>query len=108
MKTYRIEEIKDPVVRENFEKLLSELREFPLLHGKFKFFELEFTKAVTSAQVRHSLGFRPKDVIQTSLVGAGTITFNYGDFSSTHLDITTSGVCTWRGFIGTYLEGSNA
>jgi len=106
MKTYEIEKIKDKEVRENFQKLLEELRAFPLFRGNFVFFELEFTQAVTNKKVAHNLGFQPRDVIQTALTGAGAITFKYNLFTPTHMVITTTAACVFRGFVGAFVEGT--
>lgn len=97
-------EVEDEYSRDNFRKLERELREQPLLKGKFKFFEITFSKAVTNLKYPHNLGFAPKDILQTSLIGAGTVTWNYVKFDRTNLDVTTSGACVVRGFFGSYEE----
>jgi hypothetical protein len=68
----------------------------------FKLFEVAFTQAVANFKYPHKLGFQPKDVITTSLIGAGAVTFNYSKFDSTNLDITVTGPCTVRFLAGTY------
>lgn len=103
-----VNEIGDPYSRENFKRLLAEFREQSLLKGKFKFFEITIDGPVTNFKYKHSLGFLPKDILQTSLKGIGTITWNYTKFDKNFLDITTSGSCIVRAFIGSYTEGSDA
>ena len=68
------------------------------------FFEFDFDGAVTNYKYPHNLGFKPLDVIQTSTIGAGVLTWNYDEFDETELDITTTGACIVRAFIGSYLE----
>lgn len=70
---------------------------------------LEFLSAQTNAKIPHGLGFKPLDVMQTSLIGAGvTVTFNYDLFDTETIDITVSGACSIRFFIGAYrLKGDS-
>jgi hypothetical protein len=67
-------------------------------------FEIVFTQAETNFRLPHFLGFAPKDVVQTSLTGAGAITWNYGLFDRTDLDMTVTDACTVRAFIGRFEE----
>lgn len=92
-----------PLIRENFSRLKRLLTQQTLLKGEFKFLEITFTQAVTNFQYPHKLGFVPKDVIQTSLIGAN-LTWNYDLFTREFLDITTTGPCVVRAYIGTYSE----
>lgn len=103
-----LKEVADTYIRSNFERLQTEFRTFPIYQGKFKFMEIELTEAVANFRIRHNLGFLPKDVIQTSLVGAGSLTWNYTLFTKEELDLTTSGACKVRLFVGSYEEGSLA
>lgn len=97
-------ETGDETTRENMERIEDYLNGQSVLRGEWKFFEITITSAVTNYRYAHKLGFKPKDVIQTSLTGAGTLTWNYSLFNSTHLDITTTDACVVRCFIGTYKE----
>jgi hypothetical protein len=72
------------------------------LQGQFDHFALTISKAETNLKIPHSLGFQPKDIIQTSLTGAGAITYNYATFTNQFIDITTTGACEVRFFGGTY------
>lgn len=99
-----IEQVQDPISRENFLKVNQMVQADPFQKSNFKFFEITFTKAETNKKLPHSLGFLPKDIIQTSLIGAGTVTWNYTLFDSTNLNITTSAACVVRAFIGRYGE----
>ena len=103
-----VNEIQDPYSRENFRRLGNEFRDQTILRGKFKFFEIVFTIAVTNFKYKHNLDFTPKDILQTSLKGPGTLTWNYDLFDKTHLNITTTGACTVRAYIGHFTEGSDA
>lgn len=108
MKPLLLEKIPDTYARENFQRIQDGLREQALLKGKWAFFELVFTAAVTNLKYPHHLGFMPKDILQTSLTGSGSLVWNYSSFDTVNLDITTTGPCTVRAFIGTYAEGSPA
>lgn len=98
-------EINDTYSRDNFRKIDRSLREQSLLKGNFKFFEITVTKAVTNLKFQHNMGFAPKDIIQTSHIGVGLLTWNYALFDAATLDITTTGACVVRAFVGSYEEG---
>lgn len=100
-----IEDVDDPQARENFRRIDSFFREDTNLKG-FQHFEIVLEAAVTNKKYPHNLGFTPKDVIVTSLIGAGAITWNYELFDSENLDLTTTGAVTIRAYIGTHVEGS--
>jgi hypothetical protein len=57
---------------------------------------------VVNYRYPHKLGFVPEDVIQTSLRGAGAVTWNYDQFNRDYLDVTTTGACVVRAFVGLY------
>lgn len=97
-----INEVADAAVQQNFYWLQDFINEADLLQGRFKFFDLNITKAETNMKVLHSLKFQPLDIIQTFKTGAGSVTFNYDKFDSTNLDITTSGACRVRFFAGRF------
>lgn len=101
---FLFKDIDDVYVRENFKKLSTFVKNFPLFRGNWVFSEETFTTAVTNLNVAHGLGFRPTDIIQTSKTGAGNITFNYSSFTETHISVTTTGACVVRFFIGAYSE----
>ena len=99
---YRIDDIQDPVVRENFQKLEEETVNALFPSDNWRFVELTFTRAVTGYLYHHGLGFLPKDVIQTSLTGAGSLTWNYTSFTRDTVSITTTGACVVRALIGKF------
>lgn len=99
-----IEEIQDVKARENFRRLLEAFRLYEFLKGDWRFVEIAFLGAVTNFKYPHALGFVPKDVIQTYKTGAGSITWNYANFDKTNLDITTTGACVVRAFVGKHRE----
>ena len=101
----QIENVQDPIARENFQRMQDASLKDALPKGEWKFFEIVFTQAVTGYKHPHSLGFIPRDIIQTSLKGAGALTWNYNRFDLTNLNITTTGACTVRAFVGSYSEG---
>lgn len=97
-----IEGVKDMIARENFLKISEFVRDENLLLSGFKFYEIIFTQAETNKKIPHRLGFTPKDVLQTSLIGDGAINWNYTLFDKEFLDVSTSDACTVRAFIGSY------
>ena len=100
--------VKDSISRENFSKLEYEFNSNNVLVSRFKHFEFTFTSTVTNKKIPHKLGFLPKDVIQTFLLGDGTVTWNYNNFTDTMIDISISGTVsatnptTVRVFLGRY------
>jgi hypothetical protein len=101
-----LKDIQDVYIRENFRRITLFFQDFPFFRGEWAFFEREFAGAVTNEEVAHGLGFKPLDVIQTSKIGAGSITFNFSLFTDTHINVTTTGACTVRFFVGAYKEES--
>lgn len=102
--TFFIREIKDTYVQENFKQLDGILADDILAKGKFKFFQIDVSGAVTNQPRMHFLGFSPKDIIQTSSIGTGLLTWNYANFTSESIYFTTTGPVIVRAFIGRYEE----
>ncbi len=102
----KVDAIEDPATREALQLLRDELQKFAILKGEFKHLEKTFAGESTNLRFRHHLGFQPKDIIQTSLTGAGAVTWNFTEFDDEFLDVTVSGACTVRAFIGSYREGN--
>ena len=94
-----IQDIEDPVVRRNFEQLLTYFRSQNQLLD-FQFFEQVFEEAETDRVVRHSLGYIPRDVLVSRLTGEGTIRFNLGRFTEDELLLTATGPCRVRFYVG--------
>lgn len=99
--------IQDPILQDVLQSVKEHINDLPLNLGEWEFFELVFTQAETNKKIPHRLKFIPKDVIQTGIVGAGSVTFNYALFDSTNIDVTTTAACTVRFFLGRYEIGSN-
>ncbi len=105
-----IQDVSDPVVRENFDRL-QKLADDDLF-GKFKGKHVEIERAKDGTySYQHNLGYRPHDVLQTSLItdGAATLVWNYADFNRTSVSFTVAGLgvgetITVRAFIGSYVE----
>ncbi len=100
-----IREVTDLIIRKNFENLQAYFNAENQLLG-FKFIEVIFTKAETNRRVKHGLSGIPQDIVRTLVTGAGTVTFNLGLFSSTELDLSSSGPCRVRFFVGTYWDST--
>jgi hypothetical protein len=93
--------------RRNFQLLQDQFNtKEPILKGEWKFFKINVPGAITNFKFRHNLTFTPTDIIQTSIIGVGAITFNYDKFDNINLDVTTTGACVVRAFVGRYEEES--
>lgn len=103
--TLKTERIQDPVIRENFVSLLKFLQQDTNLRG-FEHFEIEIEAAVSHLKFPHNLGFVPLDVLVTSLIGAGAVTWNYSLFDDENLDLNTTGPVTIRAYVGTHVRGT--
>lgn len=100
------ESITDSNARDLLNSLLDQLNEIPQIKGTWQFIEFTVATATTNYKHPHRLGFIPKDVLVLSTRGSGSIVWNYDDFTSTNLNVTTSGgSITVRAFVGTYQEG---
>lgn len=94
-------EISDIYARQNFLNLQDYFAANNQLLG-FVFFEKQFTAAVSNQKIAHGLPTIPRDVLVSKIVGSGTVTFNHGLFDNTNIDVTVTGACTVRFFVGTY------
>ena len=105
----------DLYIRENMKRLQQAFDFFDLFRCGFRFFELE-QNANGTFTIPHFLGYTPTDVLQTSVITsgtgtgpwAGTLTWNYDKFTTTHLSYTVASLAAGskikvRTFIGRYL-----
>lgn len=104
----------DSPVRENFQAIEDEIRGTVLNKADFQFSEITVDKAyaggspTTSANTyvfKHNRKLIPKDIIITSVVGAGTPTILHNETDKDFIYITSTDACVIRCFIGTYAEG---
>jgi len=96
-----VKEFQDLYLRKNFENLVDYFKNQNQLLN-FRFLELNFTKAVKNQKVSHGLGVIPLDAIPTRISGSGTFQINWGLCDSQNLDVTATGACRVRLFIGSY------
>jgi hypothetical protein len=106
LKLYVVE-VTDKPSQDNFRRIEQEFRDQKILRGGWKFFEITFSAATTNFRYPHKMTMTPKDVIQTRITGTGALTWNYARFDQDFLDITTTGPCSVRAFIGTFAEGGS-
>lgn len=97
-------EIKDLWIRKNFEFLNTFVSTQVILQN-WVFLEFQVTQAVTNLKIKHGLIAVPRDIIQTSKTGPGSVTFNYDEFDATNVDVTTTGPCKVRFFVGNVMIG---
>lgn len=98
--TLLVKEIQDIYSRKNFDNLSQYFATQNQLLN-FKFFEFSFTKQTKNFRFSHGLGFTPKDIIVTHVSG-GVFYFNIGLCDTLEADITVSGPCNVRFFLGSY------
>lgn len=99
------EEITDERVRESIQWMYEYLLATPLLQGRFEHFSITTIGAVTNLKIPHTLGFAPKDIIQTSITSAtfgASVIFAYSSFTPEYIVLTTSAPLTVRFFGGSY------
>ena len=94
--------ITDRATRESLRAIQAFLDEQGFLRGKWQFVEFSFDKPTESFRYNHGLGFVPKDFVQTSFTGLGTILINWNNTNREYLDLTATGPCVVRGFVGAY------
>lgn len=99
-------EIQDTYIRQNFLNLIDYFTNQNQLLN-FKFYELVVSAAVTNYKLSHQLGFQPVDIIVTQVTGSGSVSFNLGLSDNKFLNITTSGSCRVRFFVGKYWDQSS-
>jgi hypothetical protein len=96
-----IKEVSDVYLRRNFQNLSDYFQANNQLLG-FQFFEYNFTKAQANVLIGHSLPSIPLDIITTQITGPGQVTFNYGLFDKSNLNLSSSDAARVRFFAGTY------
>ena len=98
----------DPVAQENFDRIrvFMDADFFSKFDGNL--FEVVLTAAVTNLKIPHNLGFLPTAAWVVFNSGAGSITLNYGSFSNSEIDITTTGAVDSKIVIGAFRSVSNA
>ena len=101
-----LKELEDKFIRENFYRLDKFLREDALKKAEFSFFELVVLGTVVNKKFAHNLSFKPTDVILLSITkpDSATVTWHYDKFDRESVEISTSGPCTIRAFLGRYSD----
>jgi len=87
----QLEQIDDENVQQAFQWVLDFLKAQEFLKGQFRLIDFTFTKN-GAVEIPHQLGFQPLDVIQTYRSGAGTITYNFDEFTKTNVKVTIASV----------------
>lgn len=97
-----LREITDTYARKNFEFIQRFFLTEAILGCDFRHYTFEFTEAGTNVRLKHSFGYIPTDVLQSFLTGTGVLTWNYDLFDKDFLDVTVTGPCKVKAFIGSY------
>lgn len=102
-----VREINDVWVQKNFRALQDFFASQNQLLN-FNFIEFNFTAAVTNQKIAHGLGIIPQDAIITRITGSGIATLNWALFDNQNVDVTTTGQCRIRMFVGSYWNSQTA
>ena len=94
--------IEDLATRESLKTLLKYLDAQEFLKGDWTYLEFDFAQPVENYRFRHNLGFVPTDFIQSYFAGTGTVLINWDKTDRVYLDLTATGSCSVRGFIGAH------
>lgn len=99
-----VKEITDTYVRENFQRIKDWATRSALFRMDPQFFEIQVPVPAGATSVGvgpdpkdnflfpHRLGYTPRDILMTSAIGSGTITWNYAKFDSTNLNLSITGI----------------
>lgn len=87
-----IDSIADEKTREALKKLISDVSKVPFVSGSWEFVEFTITSSVTIFKWPHKLGFKPQDIIILHQKGAGTLAWEYDQFTKTEIVITPTGI----------------
>jgi hypothetical protein len=100
MINFNLEQIEDPMDRENAEKLATEFKSNPFLNGSLKHFSLTIDQAETGYRFKHNLGFRPYDVFLTYISDGSAVVINYDAIDDTYISFDFPSACVVRFFAG--------
>ena len=101
----QFQQITDPVIRRNFQNISQFFQSAGFAISGLDFMEIVFSAKTDHGRPAHSLGVIPQDVMVTHLTGTGSVTFNFGLFDTTNLDISASGPCRVRFLFGSLKVG---
>jgi hypothetical protein len=104
-----ISQVKDTIVRENFQRIFNYLGGNPPVQADLEFLTFIVPTpgtTVTNFTVAHNLGYTPKDILVSSIIGNGTITWNYASFDSTNLNLSIAGATAGQQVAVRVLVGS--
>ncbi len=98
-----LENVSDGPTQENFLRIREHIENDLFTRFLGKHFEVQLEGTLTQFRYRHHLGFVPRDILETSRIGAA-LTWHYDLFDETHLVVSTTGDVRVRAFIGTFRE----
>ena len=94
-------DLKDPIARENWEKLRNFLNDRLIISSELKILEVEVKNPSADYIVTHLLGFKPKDVLITSN-SSGTASVNFSKTTKSQISLNVSDPTTVRLLIGSF------
>lgn len=98
-------EIEDEFAQDNFVRIQDYFRNQALDRCEFSFYRIPITAAVTSYKYPHGLTFVPQDIVVTQNSTNAVVTFNWSEFDSKFISITTDGPTNLRLLMGRYEDG---
>lgn len=91
-----LSQVQDPILRENFKKIIDFLSQSALQQDAFQAAEIYVTANVTGLKIGHKLSSVPKDVIVTRLVApaAARLVVDYAGFTSEEALFNVTGLAS--------------
>lgn len=89
-------QVEDPVIRDNFRKIIEFLGANPVRQDAFQACELNVTANATGLTIKHKLGQVPKDCIVTRLIApsAARLVIDYAEFTNEEVSFDVSGLAS--------------
>ena len=89
-----VNQIEDPIVRDNFKKIMDFLNQQELGASAFKAVELYVTANATGIKIKHGLNSVPKDAILTMMVSpsGARLVVGYSDFTNEEVSFDVTGL----------------
>lgn len=82
-----IEQIEDPVGRQNFQKIERKINRDFFLGTNWTYFEFELEASVIGKQIQHALKFKPEHIF---ILWEENVTLDYDQITDEHFTVTAS------------------
>lgn len=95
-----VESISDIPTREAILRIVEYINLLPFSSGNWQFIEIPLK--IGDNSIKHSLGFKPKDMLILSQTGQSTLIVKYNLFTNKDVVINSTQTTTLRALVGTY------